>query len=128
MHPREKVAIKNKHIKIFMMPQEVVLILNCLNWVQSDIKSAIRICERNIDIVEGDMTKEMLDNFIPIIDWTIYTTMLHTDSHYQETKDTVGYTKYKAILSDMEKETTDLQARVRTIFQLASGNKNIDKN
>ena len=115
MNARERVAQKGGDIKVFLMPQEVGLLVSCLNWVQADLMRAADIWkETNIDI-KKDLPKETFNYLIPVIQSTAKSILLHSRAHYEERNDEKGRQLLLQKIDELDKETTEVQALVRTV-------------
>jgi len=115
MNAREKVALKSGDIKIFLMPQEVGLVVSSLNWVQADLMRAADIWkETNIDI-KKDLPKEIFNYLIPVIQSTAKSILLHSRAHYEERHDEKGRQFLLEKIDEIDKETSEVQALVGTV-------------
>lgn len=114
MSSREKVAQKSGDIKVFLMPQEVGLLVSCLNWVQADLMRAADIWETNIDI-KKQVPKEILNYLIPVVQSTARSVLLHSRAHYEEKHDEKGLEFLLEKIDELDKETSKVQALVHTV-------------
>lgn len=115
MNAREKVALKNGDIKLFLMPQEVALMVSCLNWVQADLMRAADVWkETNIDI-KRDLPIDTFNYLIPVIKLTATSILLHSRAHYEERHDEKGRQLLLEKIDELDKETSEVQALVRTV-------------
>jgi len=115
MNAREKVALKSRDIKLFLMPQEVALMISCLNWVQADLMRAADVWkETNIDI-KRDLPIDTFHYLIPVIKSTATSILLHSRAHYEERHDEKGRQLLLEKIDELDKETSEVQALVRTI-------------
>jgi len=115
MNAREKVAQKSGDIKLFLMPQEVALIVSCLSWVQADLMRVADVWkETNIDI-KKDLPIDTFNHLIPIIKLTTTSILLHSRAHYEERNDEKGRQLLLQKIDELDKETTEVQALVRTV-------------
>jgi len=76
VNSREKVSLKNGALKVFLIPQEIALLIACLDWVQIDLNMACQDLKR----IDGDslfhdaktqILPESFARYIPIINSTI---------------------------------------------------------
>jgi hypothetical protein len=118
MNARERVAQKSGDIKVFLMPQEVGLLVSCLNWVQLDLVRAANIWETNADI-KKQATKETLNHLIPVIESTVKSILLHSRAHYEERHDEKGLEFLLERISESGKRTSTVQALVHKIYRAA---------
>jgi hypothetical protein len=123
MSARERVAQKSGDIKVFLMPQEVGLLVSCLNWVQADLMRAADNWETNTDL-KKQMPKEVLTSLIPVIQVTADSVLLHSRAHYEERHDKKGLEFLQEKLDKLDKETTEVQALVHLV-KVAMVTKNI---
>lgn len=115
MNAREKVALKSGDIKLFLMPQEVALMVSCLNWVQADLMRAADVWkETNIDI-KRDLPIDTFNYLIPVIKSTATSILLHSRAHYEERNDEKGRQLLLEKIDELDKETSEVQALVRTV-------------
>ena len=114
MNARERVAQKGGDIKVFLMPQEVGLLVSCLNWVQADLMRAADIWETNTDI-KKQVPKEILNYLIPVIQSTTKSVLLHSRAHYEEKHDEKGLEVLLEKIDELDKETSKVQALVHTV-------------
>jgi len=115
MNAREKVALKSGDIKLFLMPQEVALLVSCLNWVQADLMRAADVWkETNIDI-KRDLPIDTFNYLIPVIKSTATSILLHGRAHYEERHDENGRQLLLEKIDELDKETSEVQALVRTV-------------
>jgi len=120
VNAREKVSLKSGDIKLFMMPQEVALVMNCLNWVQTEMVYAADAWERTGMATEVD--REMLRYYIPIIKSTLESILLHSTCHYEERKDKSGMLLLKAMMNKMHDDTKPILERVHYVIKSLGGN------
>jgi hypothetical protein len=114
MNAREKAALKNRDIKLFVMPQELALVVSCLNWVQADLMRAAN----NLKNTESDAEKDLpnvFTPFIPLIEMTRTSILLHGRTHYEEKHDEKGCQLMLDTINKLDKETTELQSFTRII-------------
>ena len=115
MNAREKVAQESGDIKLFLMPQEVALIVSCLSWVQADLMRAADVWkETDIDI-RKDLTMDTLNHLIPVIESTSTSILLHSRAHYEERDDEKGRQLLLQKIDELDKETSEVQALVSTV-------------
>ncbi len=118
MNAREKVSLQSGHIKLFMMPQEVALVMNCLNWVQTEMKFAADAWERAGMATELDI--EMLRYCIPVIKSTLESILLHSTCHYEERNDKTGMLLLKKTMNKMHDDTKPIMERVHYVIRSLS--------
>lgn len=114
MNARERVARKSRDIKVFLMPQEVGLLVSCLHWVQADLMRSADIRETNID-VKKQISKETFNYLIPIIQSTTKSLLLHSCAHYEERHDEKGRELLLEKIDELDKGTSNVQALVHIV-------------
>ena len=115
MNAREEVASKSGDIRLFLMPQEVALMVSCLNWVQADLmRAADAWKETNMDI-KRNLPTDRFTYLIPVIKSTAASILLHSRAHYEEKDDEKGRQLLLEKLDELDKETSEVQALVRTV-------------
>jgi len=114
MNARERVAQKSGDIKVFLMPQELGLLVSCLNWVQADLMRAADVWETSIDI-KKQTPKETFNHLIPIIQSTAKSILLHSRAHYEERHDEKGLEFLLEKIDELDKRTSVVQALVHTV-------------
>lgn len=114
MNARERVAQESGDIKIFLIPQEVGLLVSCLHWVQADLMRAADSWETNTDL-KKQMPKEALNYLIPVIQATTDSVLLHSRAHYEERHDKKGLEFLREKIDELDKRTTEVQALVHLV-------------
>ena len=114
MSAREEVAQKNGDIKVFLMPQEVGLLVSCLNWVPADLMRTADIWETNTDI-KKQVPKETLNHLIPVIESTAKSILLHSRAHYEERHDEKGLEFLLEKIDELDKRTSVVQTLVHRV-------------
>jgi hypothetical protein len=115
MTAREKVALKNGDIKLFLMPQELALVVSCLNWVQADLMRAADTWKETNTDIKRDLPVDTFNYLIPVIQMTTKSILLHSRAHYEERHDEKGRQLLIEKIDELDKETSEVQALVRTI-------------
>jgi len=127
MNARERVAQRSGDVKVFLMPQEVALLVSCLNWVRVDLMRAASIWEVNTDI-KKQATRETLSLLIPVIESTVKSILLHSRAHYEERRDQKGLELLLERIGESDKRTSEVQALVHTIYTTAITRKTKSQN
>ena len=127
MNARERVSQKSGDIKVFLMPQEVGLLVSCLNWVKLDLMRAANIWETTTDI-KKQATKETLNHLIPVIELTVRSILSHSRAHYEETHDENGLELLLERINEQDRTTSTVQALVHTIYAAAITKKTKSQN
>jgi hypothetical protein len=94
MNAREESARKNGLVKVFLLPQEVALMVACLEWVSLDLK----IADMELKKLDKPVTKPIKSRIpdrvfaapVPVVTSTMKTLIVHSVAHYEETDDTDG--------------------------------------
>ena len=123
MNARERVAETSGDIKVFLMPQEVGLLVSCLNWVQADLMRAADNWETDTDL-KKQMPKQALNHLIPVIQSTASSVLLHSRAHYEERRDEKGLESLLEGIGKLDKQTAEVQALVHLV-KVAMVTKNI---
>jgi len=109
------------------MPQEVGLLVGCLNWVKLDLMRAASIWETGTD-VQKETTRETLDHLVPVIELTVRSILLHSRAHYEETHDESGLESLLERVQEQGRITSTVQALVHTIHTAALTKKTESQN
>jgi len=118
MNAREKVAQESGDIKLFLMSQEVALVVSCLDWVQVDLMRAADVWkETNMD-TKKNLPIDRLNHLITIIKSTSTSILLHSRAHYEERSNEKGRQLLLQKIDELDKETAEVQALVRTIHRV----------
>ena len=112
MNAREKSALEHNMIKLFMMPEEVCLVVSCLDWVQLELK----IANDNLRKLNMSVAKHITDTIrseyftvlLPLIEETVKSIVANSAAHFYERGDKKGKEKLLEEIEEWEKRTCNL--------------------
>jgi len=97
MSNRETEANEVGAIKLYLLPDEIAFIVNCLSWLQSELEvtsaklSALNALSNEYNL--GEDSKRSIDLVLPIFEKTATRLMSECSEHFKETKERKGYAK-----------------------------------
>lgn len=125
MNAREQAASKHGAIKLLPIPQEVALIICCLDWVKLDLQMAVedlkRIKESSLPVntVKQQIPQGAFTALLSLIEGTQNSILEHSIAHYEEICDSAGKAALKETIDKYEKMTFNIQQYRSLLFMKA---------
>ena len=121
MSERDQVCLEHGDIKLFLMPKEVALVVGCMTWWQTDLTVADAEFKKLDTPVVAPIRSGIPDGvfraFLPVVESTIKTILVHSAAHFDERNDTKGNAGLQEKLSQMDRWITSVQ-RYRSLVSL----------
>ena len=104
MNNRIKKAKRLGAIKVYLLPDEIAFITNCLTWVKSELEvtsaKLSKLNELSGEYKLGDELKRFHDLVLPVFEITASRLLSECSEHFKEIEDDQGYEK----VLEMQKE------------------------
>ena len=113
MNTREEVALEHGDIKLFLMADEIALLVSCLAWWKAELTTAgSELQKLDMPIVapiKSQVPNDAFHTLIPVIESTIESLLVHSAAHLDERSDAEGKASFEEKLKQMESATRRIQ-------------------
>lgn len=113
MNEREKSALEHGSIKLFLTPNQVALVISCLDWVKVELKIAdAELKKLDTPITEpirSQIPSGIFTILLPVIESTVEGILVHSVAHFDERDDTKGKISLQEKVDKLEERTSSIQ-------------------
>ena len=108
-----ELSMDNGLIDIWLTPNDIALIVNCLDWVLEYIESTDtdykKLDTRIHEMLANKLPSDAFSRLIPMIRLAEKNVLMHSIGHYDAIHDSEGKNQLQKRLSDLDKSTTEIQ-------------------
>ena len=113
MNEREKSALKHGLIKLFLTPNELALVVSCLDWVKVELKIADdelkKLDTPIVEPIRSQIRSETFTMLLPVIESTVKHVLVESIAHFDERDGAEGKADLQEKMDKLEKTTAKIQ-------------------